>query len=214
MRPRIHDRYLLRQFIRILIYSIAAFTVIYITVDVFEEIDNFIDHEAQLGHIALYYVYSLPFILTYIIPVSLLLGSVFSMGVMARRNELTALIASGVSLVRVAAPIITVAVLMSIASAWFNDVVVADANQHRDDIMEYEIEGRIGSGGMGVVQRVDDRDLRRQIAMRVIRPAMAKEKEHCVSSWRRRRPRAGSSVRGSRRSTASGSRRPVGSGSR
>ena len=67
-----------------------------------EEIDNFIDHEAEIKHIVLYYVFSIPFILTYIIPVSLLLGTVFAMGVMARRNEFTALIASGVSLVRVA----------------------------------------------------------------------------------------------------------------
>jgi lipopolysaccharide export system permease protein len=72
--------------------------------------------------------------------VSLLLGTVFSMGIMARRNELTALIASGVSLVRVAAPILVVSILVSLFSAWFNDVVVANANRMKDDIMRYDIE--------------------------------------------------------------------------
>jgi lipopolysaccharide export system permease protein len=140
MLPRIHDKYLLRQFVKIMLISILAFIVIFITVDTFEEIDNFIDHEAEIGEIAEYYLYSIPFILTYVIPVSLLLGTVFSMGIMARRNELTALIASGVSLIRVAAPIMVTSILVSCFSAWFNDEVVAQANRRKDDIMRYDIE--------------------------------------------------------------------------
>jgi lipopolysaccharide export system permease protein len=140
MLPRIHDRYLLRQFVKFLVISVLAFVVIYITVDTFEEIDNFIDHEAQIHDIVRYYIYSIPFILTYVIPVSLLLGTVFSMGIMARRNEITALVASGVSLLRVAAPILVVSVLVSCFSAYFNDVVVANANRQKDDIMHYDIE--------------------------------------------------------------------------
>ncbi len=142
MQLRIHDRYLLGQYLKILFFSILAFVVIYITVDVFEEIDNFIDHEAKIRDIAKYYFYSVPFILTYIIPVSLLLGTVFSMGLMSRRNELTALIASGISLIRVAAPVLITALLVSIGSAYFNDQIVTRANHRNKDIMRYNIEGK------------------------------------------------------------------------
>jgi lipopolysaccharide export system permease protein len=142
MLSRIHDRYLLRQFLRIFLYSVVAFVVIYITVNIFEEIDNFIDHEASVRVIARYYFYSLPFVLTYVVPVSLLLGTVFAMGVMARRNELTALLASGVSVRRVAAPIFMVAVLISIGFVFFNDAVVPQANRTKNDIMRHDIEGR------------------------------------------------------------------------
>jgi lipopolysaccharide export system permease protein len=145
MRLRIHDRYLLKQFLRVFLFSVLAFVVIYITVDTFEEIDNFIDHEAKLQHIFLYYVFSLPFILTYIVPVALLLGTVFSMGILARRNEITALIASGVSLVRVARPILLLAILLSIGATVFNDVVVTKANRMHKDIKQHDIEGRIRS---------------------------------------------------------------------
>jgi lipopolysaccharide export system permease protein len=142
MRIRIHDRYLLKQFLRVFFFSVLAFVVIYITVDTFEEIDNFIDHDAQTRDIVLYYVYSLPFILTYIIPVALLLGTVFSMGILARRNEITAFIASGVSLVRVALPILVLALLVSLGSTFFNDVVVTKANRKHKDIKRHDIEGR------------------------------------------------------------------------
>ncbi|MDH3215224.1 MAG: LPS export ABC transporter permease LptG [Candidatus Krumholzibacteria bacterium] len=145
MITRIHDKYLLKQFLKVFALSVIAFVVIYVTVDTFEEIDNFIDHNAKIRHIVLYYVYSLPFILTYIIPVSLLLGTVFSMGILARRNEITAFISSGVSLVRVAQPILLLAMMVSMASAVFNDVVVTRANRRQKDIKRYDIEGRTRS---------------------------------------------------------------------
>jgi lipopolysaccharide export system permease protein len=142
MHTRIHDRYLLRSFLRVFAYSVLAFVVIYITVNIFEEIDNFIDHDAQMRHIARYYVYSLPFVLTYVVPVSLLLGTVFSMGILARRNELTALLASGVSLARIARPIFVTSLVVAFFSIYFNDYVVARANRKKDDIMRHDIEGR------------------------------------------------------------------------
>jgi lipopolysaccharide export system permease protein len=142
MRPRIHDSYLLKRFLKIFLYSLLAFVVIYITVNVFEEIDNFLDHDAKLVHVARYYLFSIPFVMTYVVPVSLLLGTVFAMGILARRNELTALLASGVSLARVAAPIFAFALAVSVASVFFNDLVVSRANRVKTDVMRYDIEGR------------------------------------------------------------------------
>jgi lipopolysaccharide export system permease protein len=132
----------LRQFLKVFVFSIISFTIIYITVDIFEEIDNFIDHDADLRHIILFYLYSIPFILTYITPVSLLLASVFSMGILGRRNELTAFIASGLSLIRIARPILITALIVSAASLAFNEIVVTKANRAMKDIKHYEIEGR------------------------------------------------------------------------
>jgi lipopolysaccharide export system permease protein len=142
MTVRIHDRYLLRQFTKIFFISILTFTIIYITIDVFEEIDNFIDHDASILTIGLYYLYSIPFILTYIIPVSLLLGAIFSMGIMSRRNEITALIASGLGLIRISAPILVAAFVVSILSVGFNDFVVTKAVRLSKEVKHYNIEGQ------------------------------------------------------------------------
>jgi len=139
---RIHEKYILRQFFKVFFFSIISFTIIYITVNIFEEIDNFIDHQAQLHYIALFYLYSIPFILTYITPVSLLLAAVFTMGILGRRNELTAFIASGLSLTRVARPILAAALVVSVASLFFNEFVVTRANRAMKDVKQYDIEGR------------------------------------------------------------------------
>ncbi|HEX6790733.1 MAG TPA: LptF/LptG family permease [Candidatus Krumholzibacteria bacterium] len=142
MLPRIHDRYLLRSFVRVFLFAVVAFVIIYVTVNIFEEIDNFIDHDARVLDIAQYYFYSMPFVLTYVVPVSLLLGTVFAMGVLARRNELTALLASGVSLTRVARPIFVFSLVVALFSIYFNDHVVSRANRRKADVMRHEIEKR------------------------------------------------------------------------
>ena len=82
---RIHDRYILRGFWRNLAIGLIAFTVIYITVDINEEIDNIIDHNDALKDIVSYYVFKMPWILTLIMPVSVLLSTVFSPGKLSRQ---------------------------------------------------------------------------------------------------------------------------------
>jgi lipopolysaccharide export system permease protein len=126
----------------VLVFSLISFGIIYVTVDLFEELDNFIDKKAHLHHVVMYYVYSLPYILTYITPVSLLLAAIFSLGVLGRRNELTALISSGVSLLRISAPIIMIAAAVSVGMIVFDETVVTKANRDRFEVMHYDIEGR------------------------------------------------------------------------
>ncbi|MCK4237228.1 MAG: LptF/LptG family permease, partial [Candidatus Krumholzibacteria bacterium] len=137
---RIHDRYILKGFWRNLALGLIAFTVIYITVDVNEEIDNYIDHNATLLEIASYYVLKIPWIITLIMPVSILLATIFSLGKLSRENELTAFIVSGTPLVRVAAPILVSSFLISIFTIAFEELVVPKTNRKSDHIMLVDIE--------------------------------------------------------------------------
>jgi lipopolysaccharide export system permease protein len=137
---RIHDRYILFGFLRNVAIGLIAFTVIYVTVDVTEETDNFIDHNARLGDVALYYLYRIPWILVLILPVSVLLATIFSLGKLARENELTAFIASGTSLTRVARPILAASLVISFLTIVFGETVVPRANRRSDQIMLVEIE--------------------------------------------------------------------------
>lgn len=139
---KIHDRYILGGFWQNLLLGLIAFTVIFVTVDVSEEIDNYIDHDATIATVLLYYVYLLPWILTLVMPVAVLLSTVFSLGKLSRQNELTALIASGRSYLRVAAPIMVSAFVISVVLMAFGELVVPQAKRRGDRIMDAEIEGR------------------------------------------------------------------------
>ena len=62
------------------------------------------------------------------LPLAILLASLITFGNLGEHNELTALKASGVSLLRVLRPVFVFAVGLGIFSFWFNDVVVPWAN--------------------------------------------------------------------------------------
>jgi lipopolysaccharide export system permease protein len=137
---RTHDRYVLRLYTRSLLLAILAFLVIYVTVDVFEQIDEWLDKEAALRDVLRYYYYSIPLMLSYVTPVAILLASIFAMGGLARRNELTALLAAGVSLKRVALPVLLASLGVSLLLILFDETVVVHANRERKEIKHFDIE--------------------------------------------------------------------------
>jgi len=137
---KIHDRYILGGFWRNLAIGLIAFSVIYITVDVSEQIDDYIDNHARILDIALYYAFKLPWILVLVMPVSVLLATIFSLGKLSRENELTAFICSGTSLVRVASPIIASALALSIFMMASGELLVAKTNRESLRILNVNIK--------------------------------------------------------------------------
>ena len=97
--------YILKEFLSFLVYSLLAFTVISILVDLVENIDSFIDRGTGILLIILYYVFDLPFIIVLTFPVSMLLATMFSLGRLGGDNEITAMKASGISLYRILFPL-------------------------------------------------------------------------------------------------------------
>lgn len=137
---RIHDRYVLGDFWRNLAIGLIAFTVIYVTVDVNEQIDDYIDFHARFADIVAYYLYKIPWIVVLIMPIAVLLATVFSLGKLSRLNELTAFIASGTSLARVAAPLIVSALALSVAVMAFGEFALPQANRRGERIKSVNIK--------------------------------------------------------------------------
>lgn len=142
---RIHDKYVLSSFWKNLILGLLAFTLIYITVDFNEQIDNFIDHDATVRQISSYYFFKIPWIVLLVLPVAVLLATVFSLGKMSRDNELTALISSGTPLVRISTSLMVTALAISLLSIAFNEFVVPRANHTAEEIMRVDIEKKRAS---------------------------------------------------------------------
>ncbi|MBT4100195.1 MAG: YjgP/YjgQ family permease [Gemmatimonadetes bacterium] len=135
------DRYVLRRHLYSLALSGIALWSIAIVVDLIENIDTFIDHEAELSQIVRYYVYRSPYWIVLTLPITTLLGTLFSLTGLARRSEITAAKAAGISLHRLLAPLYLFALLFAGAAYLFTDVIVPPAtfryNSTRDEIRSY-----------------------------------------------------------------------------
>ena len=120
---KIVDRYLLRTFLVPLSYCLLAFVMVYVIFDLFDNLDHFLEGKVPAGLIAKYYVIFLPSVLVRIVPVSLLLAVLYSLYQLTKNNELTAMKASGLSLVRLMAPLLAVGVASSVGVLAVNELL-------------------------------------------------------------------------------------------
>jgi len=125
------DRYIIRQFLVTALFSLAAVLLVFIVIDAMEKLDDFIDRQAGWGVILAYYVYFIPEIIKLIVPVAMLLASLFVTARLSTQNELTALKSGGTSLYRIMIPYVSVAFIVSLASVYFNGWIVPLANQKK-----------------------------------------------------------------------------------
>lgn len=133
---------LLRTFLRALGLTIAAALVLFTLVDLFDHLDNFLDNHATAGMVARFYLYKAPWIVDTVLPIAMLMSTLFTVGAMARYNELTALFASGRSLVQITSPLLGIAAAASVASLAWTEYVLPPANSARTRVWEVEVHKR------------------------------------------------------------------------
>jgi len=126
---KIIDRYLIKQFLQTVFFSLLAFILIFLVVDAMENLDDFIDQDVPALQIIHYYIVFTPEIIKLITPVAVLFGALFTAGKASSLSELTAMRASGVSLYRFMAPFVVTAFVISIISLYFGGYVVPMANK-------------------------------------------------------------------------------------
>jgi len=128
------DRYVLKQFIATAFFSLLIFTVVFVAVNMMDNLDDFLDRHATVGMIATYYLYYIPEIIKLMIPMGMLLSALFTTGRLSTYNELGALKSGGMSLYRFMAPLLLFAMVVSAGSIYFNGWVVPYANKKKFEI--------------------------------------------------------------------------------
>ncbi len=137
---RILDRYLLREFVSYLALGLSGFIAIFIVVDLIEKMDVFLDHKAPFALVLQYYVNLTPDVVVKVMPVALLLATFLALGQLNKFGELTAMRACGLSLMRILAPVLAVAVAAVFVSLILNEFVAPPANEARDQIYNERIQ--------------------------------------------------------------------------
>jgi lipopolysaccharide export system permease protein len=117
---RLLDRYVVRNFLQAYIYCIAGFISIWLIFDVSDNISTFIDQHVGLPLTVRYYATQVPQILIILLPVSLLLALLFSLGRMSRANEIVSMLTAGVSVPRVLLPLIVIGLITVAATTALN----------------------------------------------------------------------------------------------
>jgi lipopolysaccharide export system permease protein len=135
------DSLLLKQFLRILVFTLLGALTLFTLIHLFDHIDQFVDNGASIGLMLRYYLNFAPANIDIVLPIAMLMATLFSVGSMARYNELAALFASGRSLMQVTRPLQGAAMLMVLFSLAWTEYVLPFSNAEAERIWEVELYG-------------------------------------------------------------------------
>lgn len=140
---RILDGYILKRFIAILLFALISFVLIVLVVDLIGNLDKFLDRDVSILIILKYYILYIPYWVVLVLPIAMLLSSLFSVGQLARNNELIAMTAASIPLYRTLLPLFVFSILVSCTAFVFAEKIVPPANQEKSQIEnEYIDKGK------------------------------------------------------------------------
>lgn len=135
---RILDRYLAKEFLRIFTFSLVVFLALSAIVDLFDRLSRFLDVSGMV--VIQYYVYRLPWFGFQVMPVAVLLAALFSLGKMARHNELLAMKMGHLSTVRIIVPPLVLGLIVSVAAFILGESIVPQMNERALDAYRVKVQ--------------------------------------------------------------------------
>src|SRR6185436_9524003 len=139
--PNIIDRYILREFLKILALVLVSVIALFMIVDYNEIASDVRKHGASLDLILAYYRFQIFYVLNWTLPISVLVGTLVTFGILSKNTEITAIKSGGVSLYRIAVPVLAVSAVISIFAYLILDFVLPYSNQRAAE-MKSRIEGK------------------------------------------------------------------------
>ena len=139
--PRLMDIYILRRFLFYFALLMAAFIFLFETFTFFELLDDIARHRIAFLIVVDYFRYLTPYLLYNLAPLSALVAVLVTLGVMSKNNEIVACKASGISLYRLAVPLLFAGLVLAGSMLILDETYLPYANQHQDALRN-QIKGR------------------------------------------------------------------------
>lgn len=136
------DGYIFREFMIKYAILLLLFIILFVLNDIYRDIADFFDAKANWREIAAYLICKIPGNIRFILPISMLLGCMWTMATFGKYLEVTAMRASGVSLFRCGGSILFAGFLVSIVNIYFNEELVPQTNTIAERIYDQSSDSR------------------------------------------------------------------------
>ena len=144
---RLLDRYLLRELLIPLGFSLCGFLILWVSFDLCVTLGDFQKHGSTPAEIAEYYLVLTPGFLVIVLPIALLLSLLYTLTTHARNNEITAMRAAGVGIWRLSLPYLAVGLVGSLALAAINEFWEPDSDETATAIRERHLAPALRTAG-------------------------------------------------------------------
>jgi len=127
------DRYVIRSFCFYFMLVLVVFVGLFTVVTLFELLPDIVKNHTRISTVVLYFGFYLPQMLFWVVPLTVLLAILISLGTLTKANEILAVKAAGVSLYRLSMPLLFMGLLISCAIYLMQDFVLPYTNKRQDE---------------------------------------------------------------------------------
>src|SRR6266700_2058685 len=132
--PQVIDIYILRRFFYYFAVLMGAFVFLFETFTFFELLDDIARHRVPFLIVVDYFRYLAPYLLYQLAPLGALVAVLVTLGIMSKNNEIVAIKASGISLYRLAVPLLLAGLALAGTMVVLDDTYLPYANQRQDEL--------------------------------------------------------------------------------
>jgi len=136
------DSYILREFLIKYSILLLVFVILFILSDVYRDISAFLEARAAPRDILLYLAYKLPGNIRFVLPISMLLGCMWTMATFGKNMEITAMRASGISLTRCGGSIFVMGLILTAVNIYFNEGLVSYTERQAETLYDRAADRR------------------------------------------------------------------------
>ncbi|MBF0547415.1 MAG: LptF/LptG family permease [Candidatus Riflebacteria bacterium] len=160
------DKYIFNQLIGPFFFGFFMFVTVIAIDPLMFALQNIVNDNIPAGIVIKWFLFRLPQDMIFTFPMSMLLASLLVFGRMSKDSETIALRAGGINFLRLLLPVMFFAVMITVVSFVFDELVVPDANKRaqeirRNDIMRVvepeaseNVIMRISDGGFAYARKV------------------------------------------------------------
>jgi len=141
---RLLHRYILKETIKSFMLVLAAIGIIFFLIDFIERIDNFMETDLPFSRFIEYMLLKVPFILSQILPICVLLAVLITLGLMIKNNEIMIIKGSGISIYFLLQPVILFGVASTAIMFMLSELVIPLTADKANYIWYKEIKNQKG----------------------------------------------------------------------
>ena len=131
-RPMLIDRYVLNGFVFYFVVLVAALVALIEVFTFFELLGDMIKNDISMSTMIDYLYHLAPSLIYQLTPIGTLVASLICFGILTKYNEVTAFKAGGVSVHRLAAPVLCISLLLSVGLFAFDHYYIPEANRRQE----------------------------------------------------------------------------------
>jgi lipopolysaccharide export system permease protein len=138
--PATLDRYMIAELAGPFAFGLSAFMLIFVATNLLSLSRLVTEEHAPLWAAVEYFLWSLPQVVPYVVPMATLLGVLLAMQRLSGESEIVAMKAGGVSLERIALPLLMIGFLLSVVTFFIEQTIVPYSNDRATEIMQITIQ--------------------------------------------------------------------------